>query len=70
MCLFKKKAGIDGIWFKRSVINKNSYAICFQCSSHVSGEICPWNIKCKCDRLIRLHGGITYNRNKFAYTIC
>lgn len=69
MCLFKKKAGIDGIWFKRNVINKNSYAICFQCPNHVSGEICSWNIKCKCDRLIRLHEGITH-RNKFAYIIC
>lgn len=64
MCLFKKKAGVSGIWFIRELIDKNSYAICFQC--YVPGGICSWNVKSKCDRLIKLHGGLTY-RNKYTY---
>jgi len=67
MCLFKRKARISGIWFIRVLINKDSYAICFQCSSpHLHSGICPWEVQCKCEKLIELHGGLTY-RSKCAY---
>lgn len=68
MCLLKRKAGIDEEWFVRELIDKNSYAICFQCSSPVRhGGICPWNTKCKCDRLIILQGGLTFKGSKKRY---
>ena len=61
--LFKKKAGLDGIWFKRVVIRSENYAICFHCSH------CPWYyVKCRCAKLIILHG--TTHESKLAYTLC
>ena len=71
MCLFKKKAIVDGIRFKRKVIKKDQYVICFQCSipGKFAGEICPIRVKERCDRLIILHGGLTL-KNNLAYTVC
>ena len=66
MPLLKKMVGIDKIWFIRVKIDRYNYAICFQCNSHIFGEICPWEIKRKCDRIIKLHKGLTYKSN-YAY---
>lgn len=63
--LFKKKTGLDGIWFERVVIRGENYAICFHCSHQ---DYCPWYIKCRCDKLIILHG--TTHESKLDYTLC